>query len=154
MIPSTRAPATWVVLDAGCISSDPASCPDDRGHTFKPENSSSWKRQGFFRLSEESNLGYDPTNAGDYGFDTLGLGYRGAGGPTLEGQVLAGIATKDFYLGSLGLYPAPVNFTSEESHPSLLTNLKAQNLIPSLSYGYSAGAYYRELNHLNLPDDS
>lgn len=136
-----------MVLDDGCISSDPASCPNDRGHIFKSGNSSTWRHRGIFRISEESNLGYDLSDAGDYGFDTLGLGYRGAGGPTLEAQVLAGIATKDFYLGSLGLYPAPVNFTSEESHPSLLTNLKAQNLIPSLSYGYSAGAYYRELGY-------
>lgn len=145
MIPSTRVPETWVVLDDGCISSDPVTCPDDRGHTFKPKNSSTWKQRGLYKISAESNLGFDATNAGNYGFDMLGLGYKGAGGPTLNGQVLAGIATKDFYLGSLGLFPAPVNFTSEESSPSLLANLKAQNLIPSLSYGYSAGAYYREL---------
>ena len=145
MTASTRVPETWVVLDDGCISSDPPGCADDRGHTFKEEKSSTWTERGLYQLNVEFNLGYNTSNAGKYGFDTLGLGYAGSGGPTLDDQVLAGIATKDFYLGSLGLVPAPINFTSEDSHPSLLTNLKAQNLIPSLSYGYSAGAYYREL---------
>jgi hypothetical protein len=142
--PSTSVPETWVVLDAGCISSDPPSCPDDRGYTFQPEDSGTWEPRGLYQISAQSNLGYDPSNAGEYGLDTLGLGYRGAGGPTLDEQVIAGIATKDFYLGSLGLAPAPINFTSEDSRPSLLTTLKARNLIPSLSYGYSAGANYRE----------
>lgn len=81
---------------------------------------------------------------GDYGFDTLGLGYSGSGGPTLDHQVVASIATKDFYLGNLGLTPRPVNFsTFDDPSPSFLTSLRNQSMIPSLSYGYNAGAQYR-----------
>ena len=139
-------PETWVVLDAGCISTDPKSCPDDRGKTYNFSQSTTWKKQDFYELGVELNLGYNITNAGEYGFETLGLGYQGSGGPSLENQVIAGIATKEFYLGSLGLNPRPINFTSEDNKPSLLSNLKTQKIIPSLSYGYSAGARYRKLS--------
>lgn len=140
---STAVSESWVVLDDGCIASDPPSCPDDRGRTFKKNASSTWQRKGLYSLGAELNLGYTFSNAGEYGFDTLALGYRGSGGPSLEGQVIAGIATKDFYLGSIGLTPQPINFTAEDTSPSLLSNLRSGNLIPSLSFGYSAGAYYR-----------
>ena len=144
---STTVPETWVVLDDGCIASDPPSCPEDRGRTFKKNASSTWQGKRIYGLGVELNLGYRTDNAGDYGFDTLALGYRGSGGPSLDGQVIAGIATKDFYLGSIGLTPRPINFTAEDTSPSLLSNLKSENLIPSLSFGYSAGAYYRRLVH-------
>lgn len=147
VLPSTAVPETWVVFDAGCISTDPKSCPDDRGGTFNFNVSTTWVKKDFFSLAIELNLGYDTTNAGEYGFETLGLGYQGSGGPSLENQVIAGIATKDFYLGSLGLNPRPLNFTTEDSHPTLLANLRTQNLVPSLSYGYSAGAYYSKCRH-------
>lgn len=144
VLPSTTAPETWVVLDQGCLSSDPTSCPTDRGDIFQSNKSSTWEEKGIYQLGQELNLGYDVNNNGDYGFDTLGLGYQGAGGPTVENQTIAGIATKEFYLGILGLVPRPVNFSTESSTPSFLSNLKTQNLIPSLSYGYSAGAQYRK----------
>ena len=82
---------------------------------------------------------------GHYGLDTLGLGYPGSGAPSLKKQVMATVATKDFYLGNLGLAPRPVNLTTyQDSYPSFLTNLHNQSLIPSLSYGYNAGAQYRK----------
>lgn len=65
---------------------------------------------------------------------------------TLNKQVIAGIATKDFYLGNIGLAARPLDWTDHtESSPSLMSSLKSQNLIPSLSYGYTAGASYRML---------
>ncbi|KAI4258770.1 MAG: hypothetical protein LQ352_001079 [Teloschistes flavicans] len=83
-------------------------------------------------------------DSGNYGFDTLALGYQGSGGPTVNHSVVAGISTKDFYLGSIGLSLQPINFTTfDNPSPSLLRQLKSTNQIPSLSYGYSAGAPYR-----------
>ena len=56
---------------------------------------------------------------------------------------MTGLATKDFYIGSLGMSPYPVNFTNFSSpSPSMLTTLRNDNIIPSLSYGYTAGASY------------
>jgi hypothetical protein len=43
-----------------------------------------------------------------------------------------------------GLNPAPTNFSSKSAPaPSYMSNLKSQGHIPSLSYGYTAGAPYR-----------
>jgi hypothetical protein len=47
--------------------------------------------------------------------------------------------------GTFGLSPRPTNFTNfDNPQPSYLTSLKSKNLIPSLSYGYTAGAPYRQ----------
>jgi hypothetical protein len=55
-----------------------------------------------------------------------------------------GVATKDFMFGLLGLGQKPSNLTnSDEPVPSLMWSLKNQSMIPSMSYGYTAGAYYR-----------
>jgi hypothetical protein len=86
-----------------------------------------------------------------YGFDTLTLGVPGANLPSLDNQIIAGIATNDYWLGYLGLSPIPFNFSSQndatsmrDPQPSFLSNLKNQSLIPSLSWGYTAGASYRD----------
>ena len=132
-----------MVFPAGCTTNDPTSCPNDRGGIFNTSTSSSWRKKQIYQLGVELNLDYHDSDNGEYGFDRLGLGYPGSGGPVLNDQVIAGVATKDFYLGMLGLAPNPINFTYADTHPSLLTNLKNQSIIPSLSYGYSAGASYR-----------
>ena len=63
----------------------------------------------------------------------------------MEKQVVAGIATQDFYLGSFGLGPKPVNFSNLEFPvTSFMMSLKNLGKIPSISYGYTAGASYSE----------
>lgn len=58
--------------------------------------------------------------------------------------MVAGIATSTFWLGSLGLNPQSTNFsTFDDSHPSFMSNLKSNGSVPSLSFGYTAGAPYR-----------
>ncbi|KAL9638155.1 MAG: hypothetical protein Q9204_001600 [Flavoplaca sp. TL-2023a] len=146
VLASTAVPETWVVSTGGCIATDPADCPDSRGVIFSPNASSTWDNVGNFALDVEKHLRNYSSNwdNGNYGFDTLSLGYLGSGGPTVETSVIAGLNTKDFYLGSIGLSPQPLNFTATDNPaPSLLGNLKTRNQIPSLSYGYSAGAPYR-----------
>jgi hypothetical protein len=59
-----------------------------------------------------------------YGHDTVSLGYPGSGGPTLPSQIVAGIASPDFCLGSFELHPDPSNFTSlNDPQPSFLWTL-------------------------------
>lgn len=144
VLASTTVAETWVVLNQGCTSNDGSKCANARGNLFNQNISSTWDDHGLFELGVELNLDYNNFDNGDYGLDTLALGYTGSGGLSLDQQVVAGIATKDFYLGSLGLAPWPVNFTLRESSPSYLSNLKNQSKIPSLSFGYSAGAAYRK----------
>ncbi|KAL8822800.1 MAG: hypothetical protein Q9191_006468 [Dirinaria sp. TL-2023a] len=147
VLASTTVPETWIVSNQGCLTTDPTNCADSRGNIFNVNASSTWQDHGYFALGVEMNLPYTSNyDDGEYGFDTLGLGYPGSGSnaTTLPHQVIASIATKDFYLGNLGLTPRPVNLTNlDNPSPSYLSSLKTSNQIPSLSYGYNAGAQYR-----------
>ena len=79
-----------------------------------------------------------------FGNDTLGLGIQGSGGPTLSDQIIGAYTSQELYLGMFGVNPASTNFTpQDEGRPSYLSTLKTQGLIPSLSFGYTAGAQYR-----------
>ena len=120
------------------------SCADSRGGLFDPSKSSSWNNTGIYHLELGQNLGTNDT--AEYGSDQVELGLDGnLGLPLLKDQVVAALATEDYYLGMFGLSDQPTNFTDLSlSRPSFLTTLKARNLIPSLSWGYTAGARYRK----------
>lgn len=145
---STAGYQTWAVVPQGCPSSEPADCAKLRGGAFTYNQSSTWVRNnvtsnGTFTLGLEGNLGY--TGNGFFGYDTVALGWQGSNGPSLDQQIVAGIATPDFYLGTFGLDPRPTNFTNyNHPVPSYMSNLRTQNMIPSLSWGYTAGNQYRE----------
>lgn len=97
---------------------------------------------GIFSLAIEINLGIDANAL--YGNDTVALGLPGDAPPSLPGQNLGGIASKDLFMVVFGLNPAATNFsTFNNPVPSYMSNLKSQGLIPSLSYGYTAGYQYR-----------
>ena len=145
VLASTTVPETWVVLKTGCTDQDPSGCNLARGTLFNPNTSTTWQDQGSFGLGVEINLPYTGNyDNGDYGFDSLGFGLQ-SNGVTVNHSVIAAIATKDFFLGNLGLTPRPINFTQfDDPKTSLLTNLRNSNQIPSLTFGYSAGAKYRK----------
>ncbi|KAL8785603.1 MAG: hypothetical protein Q9213_003257 [Squamulea squamosa] len=72
------------------------------------------------------------------------------GGPSLDGQIVAAISGYEYVLGTFGLGQQPTNLTNfTNPHPSFLTNLYNRNLIPSLSWSYTAGAPYREFSTTN-----
>jgi hypothetical protein len=91
--------------------------------------------QGIFSLAVEQNLGF--TGNGLYGYDTVALSYLGSGLPSLDHQVVAGIATQDFWMGQFGLNPAASNFSSF-NHP-----------VQSYSKEYRLSVFsYSPLSHL------
>jgi hypothetical protein len=108
---STASNQIWVVDPSGCVSGDPTNCPKLRGGTYNYTASSTWIPNTanittqIYALGLEEDLGY--AGKGRYGFDTVALGIQGSGGPALQNQTVAGIATKDFYLGIFGLNPNP-----------------------------------------------
>ena len=114
---------------------------------FDNSTSSSWREEGLYALGAETNLPYTENfDRGNYGYETLGLGYTGSGSDIVENSVVAAIATPDFYVGHLGINPQSINFTDQNNpSPSFLSTLKSTDKIPSLSYGYSAGAEYRKM---------
>lgn len=128
----------------GCQASDNfGDCADSRGYIFYTNESSTWDYKGLYSLWIEQNLDY----AGNayFGFDTVGLGGIGEGGPTVKNMTVGQFAVEDFWLGVLGLNPKPTNWSSFlDWSPSYMTTLKEENLIPSVSFGYTAGAPYRK----------
>ncbi|KAL8784329.1 MAG: hypothetical protein Q9213_004038 [Squamulea squamosa] len=150
---STTCPQPWAVDPLGCTPQDPVNCASNRGGFFNNNHSTTWQQQGFYELDQEQNLGY--TGNGDFGLDSITLGYPGSGSSaiTVDNQLLATIAAKDFYVATWGIAPRPTNLTKlnphetkfapKDSYQSLLSVLKERNEIPSLSYGYTAGARYR-----------
>ena len=147
---ATTGTTVWVVRPEGCTEDDPSDCGDNRGFLFHPNESSTWSidglsNNGLYDLTvfEENILGY--SGNASYGFDNVTLGWQTDGLPELSHQVVAGYAAKDFYIGSLGISPHPELFeTFNDPQPSLLATLRNQSLIPSVSWAYTAGAYYRE----------
>lgn len=142
---STSSQVSWIVLDGeGCVAGD-GICANARGGLFNRNTSSTWNPNGFWQLGNERNLGIFAN--GLFGNDTIGLGYQGSGGPTLQNQILATIGTKQFYLGMFAVNPKRTNYTgvAEQGQASYITTLHQQNLIPSVSFGYTAGAPYRML---------
>ncbi|KAE9969494.1 hypothetical protein EG327_010630 [Venturia inaequalis] len=128
LLPATGQGAVWAVVPEGCTNQDPASCKDTRGRLYQ------------LSLVEEQLLNY--SGNGIYGTDKVGLAWPGDNLPSVPSQIIAGVATKDFYMGGFPLNPWPVNFTDlNQRYPSLLTNLKNQSSIPSLTWGYTAGMY-------------
>ncbi|KAL8729178.1 MAG: hypothetical protein Q9166_004917 [cf. Caloplaca sp. 2 TL-2023] len=105
--------------------------------------SSTWQPNGFWQLGNERNLGIYAN--GLFGNDTIGLGIQGSGGPTLSDQIMAVIGTQQIYVGMFAVNPKRTNYTgiTEQGQASYMTSLRDQSLIPSVSFGYTAGAPYR-----------
>ena len=83
---------------------------------------------------------------GHFGYETIGVpGQSGVANVSLDHQVIAGIKTNTYYLGNLGLSSQNISFkqgSSGDTSSSFLGSLRNENLIPSLSFGYTAGAAY------------
>ncbi|KAF7880036.1 uncharacterized protein EAF02_007673 [Botrytis sinoallii] len=151
---STNSPQTLVVLPIGCtsaaISPVPSGCANARGGLFNNSLSNTWEDIGLFGINGngvgfQADLGY--SQSADFGLDSIGLGYvSGTNGPTLDNQTIGAIATASpFYTGIFGLGTQPLNFTTigNYSSESYFSSLWSQNLIPSLTWSYTAGAKYR-----------
>ena len=123
-----------------------SGCAESRGNIFHSNASKTWIGQGNYSYNIELNLGPKFNIGGPYGLDTVALAEGNAtGGPSLDGQVVATVATVLYYTGMFGLNNQPNNLsTVDNPHPSYLTSLKTKNLIPSLSWAYTAGAWYRK----------
>ena len=150
ILPSTAGQETWVPVPAGCTSrdlSDPDYCGYLRGTLpgsagFEVDESSTWEAIGIYTLdAQEAKLGYGGN--GQYGYDTVVMG-PGHGVARQIKQVVAGIADPDFWLGVFGLGPKSINFTTlGHPVPSYMSELVTNDDLPSLSWGYTAGAFYK-----------
>ncbi|OCL05001.1 acid protease [Glonium stellatum] len=149
---STKSGETWVIVPEGCYPEDGANCPSLRGAQtfnsaaspgFQSNISSTWSTIGVYSLDLENGLNY--TGNGIYGYDRVALGMASdTSALSLDKQIVTGIAEMDYYMGHIGLGVQPSSFSSlSQPINSFLYQLWNQTKIPSLSYGYTAGAKYR-----------
>lgn len=133
-----------------------SECETKRGGIFNSHNSSTWVRSGGFALGLDPELGFG--GSGDYGFDTIALSEQ----VSVKSQTVAVINTTEYWLGFMGLGITPTNFsrgdvaanssngtpapnvTNVDQKTFLSSLMETEKLIPSHSYGYTAGAYYRK----------
>jgi hypothetical protein len=132
----------WVVLTEGCTgAASLSSCATSRGGLFDVSASSSWNTIGIYEFAIEQNLGYSGNSR--FGYDYVRLPGAQTALPAVN-STIGGFAVDDFHLGLLGLNPRSTNFSTDGSgSPSYMGSLRQQNLIPSTSFGYTAGASYR-----------
>ena len=103
---------------------------------FQANMSSTWKAIGLYELGLGRNYGINGN--GLSGFDSVGVD-----GFTIGKLAITAYASPGFWVGHMGLLPLPLNFSETINSPSLISALKDEGHIPSLSYGYQAGAQYR-----------
>jgi hypothetical protein len=113
---------------------DPGCLQDRGGQIFYPYASSSWDPVGRYSLGADRELG----NHGyaDYGLDTLTVGVAG---PNVTSSIT----------GLFGLGLGAGTFNNDITPvPALNALVKTEGKVPGNSYGFTAGAHYRECIHV------
>ena len=157
VLPSTKSGVTFLISPEGCSQpTDPSNCANLRGAEifdssqntgFQVSQSTQWSAIGQYALDLEDTL--NMTAEALYGYDHVALGpavgtYSGTNVTSIDHQVVGVVADMDYYMGLLPLGTAESSFSSlSEPQKSLMWNLRNGSRIPSLSYGYTAGAKYR-----------
>lgn len=151
MIASTSSVETTVIDASGCSSHDPKDCIAERGQVFNATTSRTWEdwtNGTQYALDDNRGLPYHVD--GNYGTDTLNFLGRAHGmdpeGVQVPRHVIARVTSKQHPLGALGLNPRKLSAEKiREGYTSNLRDMKERGLIPSLGYGYTAGARNRML---------
>jgi hypothetical protein len=157
VLPSTKGGVTYVIAPEGCDQpTDPSNCANLRGAEifdstqntgFQVTRSTQWSAIGQYGVDLEEAL--NMTAEGLFGFDHVALAsaqdsYSGGNVTSIDRQVVAAVADMDYFMGVLPLGTVQPSFSSlSEPQESLMWNLRNNSRIPSLSYGYTAGAKYR-----------
>jgi hypothetical protein len=149
ILPSTSGSAIWAVDPQGCFPPEFTECPNLRGSTFNPNESTTWNRiigseqETAFNLSfaAESSLiplGYSAT--GTVGLDNVQLGNEGPS-PPLDNQVIEVYYDWFPFVGHLGLEVQNETIAGD-AYQSVLGTLNSSNTIPSAYWAYTAGAHW------------
>ena len=142
---STVSSETWVGASTACPS-DGWQCIAARGRLFDAHNSSMWQPYGAWSLQVDAELGND--GYADYGLDNLTFGSTGVTIPKAIIGTYNGtgyINETQYMLGMFGLGVVPGKFPPLNSPvPAVSALVEDLGVIPSHSWGYTAGAKYRE----------
>ena len=139
VFPNTAGQETWVIGPGGCDGT--FTCEDKRGGLFSYNQSTTWDNLGYYELGFDTYLG--DSGIANYGLDHVDLNDQ----VIVPSQIVGVINSTEFWLGSLGLGVQESRFEGAINRLTFLSSLvENQSLIPSHSYGYTAGAYYRLKN--------
>ncbi|KAK4450043.1 aspartic peptidase domain-containing protein [Podospora aff. communis PSN243] len=129
----------WVVQNHGC----PAVplCLTARGGVFDTSQSRNWNALGAYQLGLNfTNMGGN----GDYGLDMISFyDPRTQSNNQYDKTLIAAINETDYYQGFIGVGVNHGRFKNNLTLPFISQMAQAYGTIPSHSYGYTAGAYYR-----------
>lgn len=158
VLPATNLQNTWVPIADDCHLLNVTNCGSKRGvwpfsnnpsPGFQSNLSSTWQLIGLYELDQDRFLGY--SGNGFSGYDTVGLVSNNVSWTLqIKHQAVTAYASPSFWLGQMGLAKKGMNYGLEKRPESFLTNLKTEKMIPSLSFGYTAGASYSTCV-INLP---
>ncbi|KAI1435668.1 aspartic peptidase domain-containing protein [Xylaria sp. CBS 124048] len=143
VIVSTSLSEIWVIENGGCETS---LCDGARGGVFNRSASKSWLPMGLWPLGLRGIL---HTN-GDYGVDTVAVYDNVERSEASFGTLLiAGINDTAAYTGlfGLGITKGSAGIIAQGPIASMV---EQRGLIPSHSYGYTAGAYYADANGIPM----
>lgn len=115
------------------------------GHPLGQETGSgSWQNAGIYDIPLPNGW-LNETNkpAATWALDNVGLGASSERSPILEKRYVVGSKSKDFFMGYFGLAAGPIApGAGKDSINPFLTEFANLDSIPSISYGYTAGAKY------------
>jgi hypothetical protein len=120
-------------------------CTAARGSIYDSSKSSTNKDLGLYSLGVDARLG--GSGYADYGFDSLTFGSTGV---TLNSTIIGSINTTEFFLGMFGVGATTGSFNSTSSVAAISALVEKNGVIPSNSYGYTAGATYRMLSKSSI----
>ncbi|KAI8723688.1 Peptidase A1 domain-containing protein [Fusarium sp. LHS14.1] len=137
---STALSEFWAVGSGGCLPREP-HCSAARGGIYEPEESTDWRSLGTWELGL-SYLGYGGN--GEYGRDRVTTQSSTSSEPySMDGVLMAAVNTTSYLNGLFGLGIIQGNFNGTVADSPLTQAVKDYGWIPSYSFGYTAGAHYR-----------
>lgn len=135
---STSLSEIWVVESGGC--SPNVRCSDARGGIYNTSASQSWSPLGAWQLGL-NYLGLGGN--GDYAMETVVVYDSVRRWQTsFNKKIVAGINDTGYYTGFFGLGITPGRFNNVVAQSPIAALVEQDGVIPSHSYGYTAGAYY------------
>lgn len=149
ILPSTHSGVTILPLKASWCTGD---CPEDRGvGTVKgvqmegvKTDASTWNNAGTYDIATPDWWqNKSDTPGGLYGLEFVGIGQASSQSYIAKNMYIAGTTSKDFYIGQFGLGVGATNVGKGNGNvQSILATFQNESTIPSVSYGYTAGAKY------------
>ncbi|KAF4974397.1 hypothetical protein FZEAL_8696 [Fusarium zealandicum] len=137
---STALSEFWAVGSGGCLPHEP-HCGAARGGIYEPDESTDWDPLGTWQLGLDY-LEYGGN--GEYGLDRISTQSPTSDQPyVMDGVLVAAINTTNYLNGFFGLGITQGKFDGRVAESPLTQAVKQFGWIPSYSFGYTAGAHYR-----------